>query len=100
MTASFDFLNQWFEDADKRVSWGNLIVALVFSIADTVGRYAGSKVNIGASCVIILSLTRVLFIFTTIGTAVVWEPKAIFGADWFKITNLLLFALSNGFVST
>ena len=50
--------------------------------------------------VIFLSVLRTFFIFTTIGFALEWEPTSIFGSDVFKVVNLVIFSISNGFVST
>jgi hypothetical protein len=52
--------------------------------------------------VIILSYSRVVFIASFILIAYESDPQWLFGfdADWFKTMNMVLFSLSNGYVST
>ena len=50
--------------------------------------------------VIFLSILRTVLIITTIGFALDWAPDSVFGSDVFKVTNLIVFSISNGFVST
>lgn len=107
MAAQLQFWDDAFAnepDADTKAkevgAWTFNFVATFFSVFDTIGRYLGGKINTGKNVTIAMSLVRVVFVATTIGTVIPWAPHAVFDADWFKITNLLLFAFSNGFVST
>ena len=106
MAAKLEFWEDVFknEEASKReakvAAWTFNFVATFFSIFDTVGRVLGGRINTGKNTTIFMSLFRLIFIATTVGTVIPWPPASLFGEDWFKITNLLLFAFSNGFVST
>jgi hypothetical protein len=46
------------------------------------------------------TFARFLFIGTTFSIAFKGSPILIFGSDWFKILNMILFALSNGYNGT
>ena len=48
----------------------------------------------------ILALCRTVFIFTTIAAARQAPPSFLAQADWFRVANVVLFSLSNGFVAT
>lgn len=76
------------------------MVILLFNVFDTVGRYTGGLKVFSPKLVIFLSLLRTVFILTTIGFALEWTPTSIFGSDLFKVLNLVVFSISNGFVST
>lgn len=47
-----------------------------------------------------MSTMRTLFIATFLLIAFDVAPSALFSSDWFFITNLALFSISNGYVST
>ena len=67
-----------------------------------MGRYAGGMKSLDLSIynVNMGSALRTLFVLTFLAIALDWSPSFIFGSDWFKITNLVLFAYTNGYVST
>ena len=77
-----------------------LIVILLFNVFDTVGRYSGGLKVFPPRVVIFLAILRTFFIITTVGVALDWAPTSIFGSDAFKVANLVVFSISNGFVST
>lgn len=97
--ATFEFLD-FIEDKDERGSWYSLMVILIFNVFDTVGRYSGGIKVFPAKLVIFLSLLRTVFIVTTVGFALEWSPLSVFGSDFFRVLNLVVFSVSNGFVST
>ena len=43
---------------------------------------------------------RILFFATFVPIAYNANPEFLFGADWFKILNVFIFGMSNGFLST
>ena len=85
-------------------SWYNLLMVTIFNICDTVGRFMGGqpRFTLPDKVIIILSYCRAIFIVTFMLIAYAENPSWLFGenADWFKIINMMLFAFSNGYVST
>lgn len=96
--AGFNFTDNG--DKTEAGQWNLTTINLVFNILDTVGRTLGGKVILKRRTVVALSLLRTIFIFTTLATAVQASPAWLFQSDWFRLLNLALFALSNGYVST
>ena len=83
-------------------SWFSLFIQAVFNAFDAIGRYMG-----GVYCLIlsnetikILSIMRTLFLVTCLLIAFDVAPAALFSSDWFIIINLILFSITNGYVST
>lgn len=74
----------------------------IFNVFDTVGRYCGGLdyFDLKIKWINYNSYARVVFIATFLLTDFVAPPAWIWDADWFKITNLVLFAFSNGFIRT
>lgn len=95
LTAGFDF-----DDGTNYAQWDLQVVMIIFNFLDTVGRSLGGRIALERRTVMILSLLRTVFIFTTLATAVRASPDWLFCADWFRLVNLALFSISNGFVST
>ena len=83
-------------------AWYQLIVVFIFNIFDTVGRYAGGMraLDLKIHTVNISSAARILFIATFLLIDFEVPPTWLFGLDWFKILNLVLFAFSNGYLGT
>ena len=75
-------------------------VNLIFNLMDTIGRWMGGKYVLSSRTTIGLSILRTVFIFTTLACAVFAEPAWLFQSDWFRVTNQILFAFTNGYVST
>ena len=69
---------------------------------DTVGRYVGGlkSFDLSISNVNAGSALRSIFILSFLAVALDWSPHFIFATDWFKILNIVVFALSNGYIST
>lgn len=67
---------------------------------DTLGRFLAGKYLLSPKVTVILAVIRTAFVFTTLFTATHADPGEIFRADWFRLINLFLFSLSNGYVST
>ena len=89
---------------DARISWNFLIFILTFNIFDTVGRFLGGQswAFLSDRAIFIVTYSRIIFMVTGLLIAYNVAPSWLFGADadWFKIINMALFALSNGYCST
>lgn len=74
----------------------------IFNVFDTIGRWAGGKkqLDLQISTVNISSYLRTLFIGTFLLTDFIAPPAWVWNTDWFKILNLVLFAFTNGYIST
>ena len=83
-------------------SWFFLTMIIIFNVADTVGRYCGGKpaFNIHSRSVVIGTAVRTIFAATFLLTGFEVGPSWLFNSDWFKMTNMVLFALTNGYFST
>ena len=89
-------------------SWNNeesffiLTTLTLFNVFDTIGRYmAGLKCSqLPRKATVILIYLRVVFIATFLLTAFEVGPEWLFCSDWFKLTNTILFALTNGWLSS
>lgn len=96
---AFDTTLSFFAGIPNSYGWFIVFINTIYSIFDTVGRKMGASPFFQLSNVTIkvLSLTRTLFIATFFLIAfAVWY----FAKDWFIITNMVMFALSHGYVST
>ena len=89
------------EDWNNYNSWHVLFIQGIFNLCDSIGRYCG-----GVTCLIlknptikISALVRTLFVITFLLISFDVAPK-LFPTDGFIIFNLVLFSLSNGYVST
>ena len=82
----------------EEVTWYQIMVILLFNIFDTVGRFLGGKLNISHKMTINLGLLRLVFVPLTILIGL--KNPVQLDQDWLKLINLILFALSNGLVST
>ena len=82
-------------------SWYTIISILTFNILDTTGRKLGGMYMISPGKVIAGSLLRTIFVIIEILIVVDKDNSGLFfEADWFKIVNLALFSISNGYIST
>ena len=82
-------------------TWYSLYVITVFNVMDTVGRKMGGMLNISFECVALMSILRSIFVVVAIWIVVLGDGSTSFlASDTVQIVNLVLFAFSNGFVST
>jgi hypothetical protein len=83
-------------------AWKTTMISFIFALFDTVGRSIAGKLILKKGPIIILSLLRAVFFVTTF-MIVNQQGKGIVNfltGDIFILANLILFALSNGYVST
>jgi len=93
----FDFLGT----SNKDFAWFAVLMITTFNVFDTIGRFAGGYKQIFSPyTVFILTVTRLVFIPLFVLIQLNSDPASIFQSDWFRITNMALFALSNGYNST
>ena len=97
LSTTFDFLG----DSALDVAWFSVLMITIFNIFDTIGRFLASWVRIFTpKTLLILTLFRLVFIPTSILIQLEHSPSWLFQSDWFRITNMALFALTNGYNST
>jgi len=95
----FDMLSG-ISDVDSRISWYDIIIILQFNVFDTIGRWLGGKLHLSGKTIIAMSYLRVVFVVSTALIAVEASPGFLFGKDYFKVLNMMLFGISNGYVGT
>ena len=96
----FDFVNNWDISSQDKDSWFFILMALLFNVFDTAGRYLGGAVHLPTKVIIGASIGRSIFALTTTLIALAESPAWLFQSDAFKIINMALFAISNGYIST
>lgn len=96
------FDSHWaFFNEGKFIPWYILISILTFNICDTIGRKLGGTFMLSTGKVIAGSFLRTIFVLLALLIALDDKhDKYFFEADWFKILNLILFSISNGYIST
>lgn len=103
MKVELEFM-RFIEDESLRLAWNRQLFIFIFNIFDTLGRWAGDKqfAKFKDLVVIVMTYCRSIFIATFVLTALNKPPFWLFGkgADWFKMLNMILFALTNGYCST
>ena len=93
-------MDKWdISDSDKK-SWYFIFMNLLFNVCDTAGRYLGGAVHFPSKVIIGASVVRSIFALTTVLIALSASPAWLFQSDAFRIINMALFALTNGYVST
>lgn len=86
---------------DSEFMWYSQMMILGFNVFDTVGRKLGGVIKVSPTMTYVLSIARIAFIFTTIYIAKdEVEQTRFIENDAFKMMNMILFAFTNGFVST
>jgi hypothetical protein len=78
-----------------------LIVLFTYNLFDTIGKFvAGRKAfELKISTINFSSAARILFIATFLLIDYEVPPNWLFGLDWFKIVNLVLFAFTQGYLT-
>jgi hypothetical protein len=96
----FNFFTK--RDIKNSESWFDLLVVFMFNICDTIGRYLGGLkyFDLSVTKVKMMSAMRTVFFATFLLVAFEVPPAWLFNVDWFKVLNIVLFSLSNGYVST
>lgn len=98
LSTNFDFLGT---PTNKELAWFSVLMITCFNIFDTIGRYLGGKIHLlSPNTVFLLSSSRLIFIPLFVLIQLNASPAWIFQADWFRIVNMALFSLTNGYNST
>eukprot|EP00347_Sterkiella_histriomuscorum_P012064 403370027 len=83
-------------------SWFQVTILSIFSLSDIFGRfftkYIGPKPK--KSIILLVSLIRIITVYTSLMIGFNEEPKFIFDSDWFKILNTVFLGFGNGFLGT
>ena len=82
------------------ISWFFLLNSTFFSVFDTVGRKLGGLVNLEPTTISVLAALRIVFLATFLLIAFEVKPTWLFGSDWFKMANIVVFSFTNGLVAT
>ena len=99
--AFFDSHLRFMDSMKDEFTWYSQISITLFNILDTIGRNLGGKVRVSPKCTYFLSISRGLTVVFAIWIVILGDDSSIFiTQDWFKVLNIALFSISNGFVST
>eukprot|EP00343_Euplotes_focardii_P007156 CAMPEP_0205819138 /NCGR_PEP_ID=MMETSP0206-20130828/1382_1 /ASSEMBLY_ACC=CAM_ASM_000279 /TAXON_ID=36767 /ORGANISM="Euplotes focardii, Strain TN1" /LENGTH=307 /DNA_ID=CAMNT_0053112353 /DNA_START=439 /DNA_END=1362 /DNA_ORIENTATION=+ len=97
LSTTFDFLGNSAAD----IAWFSVLMITVFNVFDTIGRFAGGSIQVlSPNTVFGLTITRLIFIPTSVLIQLNYSPDWIFQKDWFRILNMAIFAFTNGYNST
>ena len=77
-------------------SWNLIFILFGFNVFDTIGRSLAGNFHLSEKTIAGLTILRIAFIPITI--FINYYDKDIH--DAFKVTNIVVFAISNGYVST
>ncbi len=85
-----------------RVTWTFWLIVFVFNIGDIVGKWIAGKPwgFVNDTAAYIITYGRFIFILTANLIKFKVSPSWLFDSDWFKLLNLSLFAISNGYCIT
>lgn len=83
-------------------NWTLIGIQTGFNALDTVGRWMAGCETFDLSIPVVKrsAAVRILFVFTFLAVALEWPPQSLFQTDWFQLTNIVLLALSNGYIMT
>jgi equilibrative nucleoside transporter 1/2/3 len=101
LSTKFDFLGTNEATANKRGAWFSVIMITIFNVFDTIGRFLPAKIQLFTpNTVFALSISRLIFIPLCVLIQLSSSPSGIFQSDWFRIMNMAVFAITNGYAST
>lgn len=97
LSTQFDFLGT----TNRDFAWFAVLMITAFNLFDTIGRFAGGYIQIFTpNTVFLLTTFRLVFIPLFVLIQLEANPAWIFQSDWFRILNMALFAITNGYNST
>jgi hypothetical protein len=96
----FDAHLTMMKNVQDQKSWYFITSTLIFNCLDTCGRFLGGKIMTTSRVVIFGSLLRTIFVVTTILIATDDGQNIFIENDAFKLINMVLFSISNGYIST
>lgn len=88
------------QDESIPYAWFSTIMVIIFNFGDLLGKTIPKFFIASHKSIWILSFLRLVFGFTFYMVADKQSPEWLFGSIWFKMLNMLLFSLSNGYNST
>jgi len=97
LATRFDFLG----DSNRDKAWFSVLMVTIFNLFDTIGRFAGGSIQIfSEKTVFFLTVSRLVFIPLFVLIQLDSHPLWIFSSDWFRILNMAVFSITNGYNST
>jgi hypothetical protein len=95
---NLDFLSE----VKDQVTYFQFIMLITYNLGDFMGRWAGNVrcLLIKRQATLIGVYCRVVFFATFIPIMFETQPRWLFGADWFKLTNIWMLGVTNGYFST
>ena len=96
--STFKFL----EGKPNELAYLNLLLLTVFNVMDTIGRYFAGlpSLDISRRKTLCLTYLRTVQIALFICTAFETRPTWLFDSDAFKLSNFIVFAFLNGYLSS
>ena len=100
--AQLEFTKSWGKD---NFSWFIIFMLLLFNVGDTVGKKLGGIFHIPRKMVVFFSFARIIQFFTTYVIAYNATSKdstilSFLNNDIFIVINMIIFAVSNGYLIT
>lgn len=87
-------------DESMPYAWFNTIMVIIYNLGNFIGKYTPRFIIISHSSIWVLSFLRLIFGVTFYMIACNMSPQWLFGSLWFKLLNMFLFSLSDGYCST
>lgn len=93
---------KFLEDLTNYSSWHIIFIQAIFNLCDTIGRYMGGVPALILSnfSIKLWSGIRTLFLVFFLLISFDVPPPGLFSSNWFIILHLVLFSITNGYVST
>jgi solute carrier family 29 (equilibrative nucleoside transporter), member 1/2/3 len=93
---------RFLENVNQAESWFELLMQIVYNMGDAIGRVMGGAecLRLSVKATVFNSYLRTFFIATYFLIMFNVKPDWLFGADWFKIFNSVMFGITNGYLST
>ena len=94
--------NLWFlKNTDSQITWLVITITTTFGVSDLAGRYVAELYpRFDSKNIVVLAILRLLFIPIFIIISKIGTPEWLFGSDFFKLSNLILFSFTNGYHCT
>jgi equilibrative nucleoside transporter 1/2/3 len=87
-------------DEHMPYAWFATVMVIIYNLGNFIGKYTPKYIIISHSNIWVLSFFRLIFGVTFYMIACNMSPQWLFGSLWFKLLNMFLFSLSDGYCST